>query len=94
MILRLEVDKIGYVFCGGALRLTRVSQTRAGRASRFILSRQPVTIKCLHFEVFEQQGRAIFLLPQPVFNRCQRNVEIKYLPGVRRLVGALVVDFP
>ena len=79
MILRLEVDEIGDVCGSGALRLTRITQTRAGRASRFIFSRQPVTIERLHFEVFEQQRRAIIFLPLPVFDRRQRNVETEYL---------------
>ena len=47
MILRLEVDEIRNVRRRRALCFLRVTQTRAGRTNRFVLSCEPVAVEKL-----------------------------------------------
>src|ERR1051325_3369630 len=63
------------------LRFTRVTQASTCRANRFFLATETVAVKRAHFEMFEQQGGAIFFRPLPVIERRQRCRETVFNSG-------------
>ena len=69
MVLRLEVDEIGYVGGGSSLCVLRIPQTRARSANSLIFLSQPVTVECAYFEVFAKQRETIIALPEPIIER-------------------------
>src|SRR5215213_11839016 len=88
MILWLEVDEIRDVLGSRALSLTRVTQTRARRANRFVFSWETVAVERFDFEMIEKEREAIVFLPLPIVERRQSDIKTELVSGVRRAVRA------
>ena len=69
MILRFEVNEICNVLGRRALSISRITQTRACRANRFVFPREPVAIESSNLKMIEKQSGAVVFLPLPIFER-------------------------